>query len=125
MSGCAGCNGRNSRNDCYGSYLVEHLDAFDDIDEGEALRRGHEDGSGDREVLRQSQLHVAGPGRPVQRGVRTHDRRITREPRALRRLQVDDEKVDVSAVTVVTVVTVVTAVTAVAGFESPATVTGR
>src|SRR5258706_9679138 len=45
--------------------LLEHLEALPRIDEGDVLGRGDDHGAGDRHLLREGELDVAGAGRQV------------------------------------------------------------
>jgi hypothetical protein len=45
--------------------LLEHLEALARVDQRDVLRRRHDDGAGDRHLLRERELDVAGAGRHV------------------------------------------------------------
>ena len=46
-------------------HLLEHLDAAPDVGQRDVLRRRDDDAAGDRHLLRERELHVAGAGREV------------------------------------------------------------
>mmetsp|Transcript_7469 Transcript_7469/g.23583 ORF Transcript_7469/g.23583 Transcript_7469/m.23583 type:complete len:248 (+) Transcript_7469:1253-1996(+) len=58
-------------------HLLEELDALDDVDEGEALRRAHEHAAGHANTLRERELHVARARGQVD------DEEVERPPRRL------------------------------------------
>ena len=45
--------------------LLKHLQALAGVEQGDVLRCGDDDGAGDRHLLRQRQLDIAGAGRHV------------------------------------------------------------
>ncbi len=50
-------------------HLLEHGHALPDIVQGDFLRRGHGDGAGQRDHLREGELHIAGAGRQVEQQI--------------------------------------------------------